>query len=112
AALAHAAASGADVLVLVPVDLPGLTPADVAAVLAAAVDDPAAAAVRATDRGRGGHPVLLGRGHWTAAHAAVRGDTGLREFLAGLEVRAVPRAGATADADSPGQLPAGTRPPA
>jgi len=110
AALQHAAAGTADVLVLVPVDLPGLGAADVAAVLAAAAADPSSAAVRATDDGRAGHPVALGRRHWAAARAAVRGDAGLREFLADLGVVAVPRPGAGADVDDPADLPPGTRP--
>jgi len=116
-ALEHAATGRADVLVLVPVDLPRLGAADVAAVLAAAADDPAGAAVRATDGGRPGHPVVLGRRHWSAALAAVGGegvcgDAGLREFLVGLDVVAVPRPGAGADADAPADLPPGTRPAA
>ncbi|NIZ90776.1 nucleotidyltransferase family protein [Kineococcus rubinsiae] len=108
AALEHAAAGGADVLVLVPVDLPGLSADDVAAVLAAAAAAPEPAAVRATDGGRPGHPVALGRGHWAAALAATGGDTGLRAFLDGVGVREVPRAGAVADVDSPAGLPPGT----
>jgi len=109
-ALQHAADGPADVLVLVPVDLPHLGADDVAAVLAAAAADPVSAAVRATDGGHAGHPVALGRRHWAAATAAVRGDAGLREFLVGLDVVAVPRPGAVADADDPAHLPPGTRP--
>jgi molybdenum cofactor cytidylyltransferase/nicotine blue oxidoreductase len=37
----------------------------------------------ATYDGRRGHPVLLGREHWTAVAAAAKGDVGARAYLAG-----------------------------
>ncbi len=37
----------------------------------------------ATYDGRRGHPVLLGRQHWTAIAATVTGDAGARVYLAG-----------------------------
>jgi CTP:molybdopterin cytidylyltransferase MocA len=44
---------------------------------------------RATYAGRPGHPVLLGRDHWTAVAAGARGDAGARGYLAEREVLAV-----------------------
>lgn len=65
------------------VDLPDVT-AEVAGRVVAAADPCAlsAAAVRATYRGRPGHPVLLGRDHWRPLVAELTGDTGARDYLA------------------------------
>lgn len=77
---------------IVPVDLPGLTAAAIARVLAAAADGPAPgsdALVAAAYEGERGHPVLLGAGHWAGARAAAHGDAGAREYLRGRAVRLV-----------------------
>jgi CTP:molybdopterin cytidylyltransferase MocA len=65
------------------VDLPDVG-AEVITRLVAACDGPDALA-RAVYGGRPGHPVLLGRTHWPAIVAALHGDAGAREWLAGRE---------------------------
>jgi CTP:molybdopterin cytidylyltransferase MocA len=62
------------------VDLPDVTAAVVARVLAAG-DGPAALA-RATYDGVAGHPVLIGRDHWAAIGEVATGDEGARRYLA------------------------------
>jgi len=61
------------------VDVPGLTPAAVARLTALATGPDALA--RAAYAGRPGHPVLLGRAHWSAAAAAATGDRGAGPYL-------------------------------
>jgi CTP:molybdopterin cytidylyltransferase MocA len=102
---AGVAALGPDVgwaLVLLA-DMPFLTVAAVEAVLAARGDD--VDAVRATYDGRPGHPVLLGRAV-LAAVPGLRGDTGARELLSQVRVRAVEAAALAdpTDIDTPDQL--------
>ena len=79
-------APDAEAAVVHLVDLP-----DVGADVVARVASYAAPAVlaRAVYSGRPGHPVLLGRDHWTGVLAAARGDAGARDYLAAREVRAV-----------------------
>lgn len=66
------------------VDLPGLTAAAVAR-LAGCTEDLAVA----TYRGERGHPVLLGRAHWSGAAESATGDQGARQYLATRQVRLV-----------------------
>ncbi|HET8661914.1 MAG TPA: nucleotidyltransferase family protein [Micromonosporaceae bacterium] len=68
-----------DAAAILLVDTPGVTPAAVGRV--AALSAPQALAV-ATYDGRRGHPVLLGRGHWSGVCALARGDEGARTYLA------------------------------
>lgn len=77
----------AEVALVSLVDLPDLTP-DVVRRVAAAVDGPATLA-RAAYAGRPGHPVLLGRDHWSEISASAAGDAGAREYLAAHHVRLV-----------------------
>jgi nicotine blue oxidoreductase len=65
------------------VDLPDVTSAVMARVLAAA--DGAAALVRASYGGVPGHPVVLGRDHWAGVRAVATGDRGARDYLAATE---------------------------
>lgn len=65
-------------VVILLVDLPGVTSAAVARLATAAHPDTVA---RATYHGRPGHPVLIGRAHWPAVVAGARGDTGARDYL-------------------------------
>ncbi|WP_395245971.1 NTP transferase domain-containing protein [Agromyces sp. MMS24-K17] len=81
AGLRAAATTTADAALLTLVDLPGLPPAAGARVVAAAGPDLAGAAARAVYDGRPGHPVLIGRDHWTEAAAAVHGDAGAGAWL-------------------------------
>jgi CTP:molybdopterin cytidylyltransferase MocA len=69
------------------VDLPDLVP-DVVGRVVAAADGPAALARAAYD-GRPGHPVLLGRDHWSGVTATAVGDEGARPYLATREVTLV-----------------------
>ena len=63
------------------VDTPGITPEAVRRVLAGSGDHPADALVVATYHGQRGHPVLLGRDHWTGAADLADGDIGARPYL-------------------------------
>ena len=88
AGLAAVSLGGAQALVVLPVDQPGVSPAAVRRVMAAGSGTDvrvagglAAAVVVATYAGRGGHPVLLGAEHWDAAAALAVGDVGARVFL-------------------------------
>lgn len=67
-----------EAVVVVPVDVPGLTAAAVRRVTQKAGDD---ALVRATYDGTPGHPVVIGRAHWTGVIASARGDEGARAYL-------------------------------
>jgi CTP:molybdopterin cytidylyltransferase MocA len=44
---------------------------------------------RASYDGVAGHPVLLGRGHWSGVLAVATGDRGARDYLRGRDVRLV-----------------------
>lgn len=62
----------------------------------------------ATYDGERGHPVLLGREHWTAIATAAKGDVGARAYLAGrTDVTEVDCSGTgdPADVDVPEALP-------
>ncbi|WP_344875531.1 nucleotidyltransferase family protein [Allokutzneria multivorans] len=67
----------AAVLVL-PVDMPGVTPAAVRRVASLASPGVLAAA---SYSGQRGHPVLLGRAHWAAVATSATGDQGARDYL-------------------------------
>ncbi|GAA3088548.1 nucleotidyltransferase family protein [Kribbella aluminosa] len=71
-------AGSVDAVVVVPVDVPGLT---VAAVERVAAGAGPAALVRATYGGMPGHPVVIGRAHWGGVIASARGDEGARAYL-------------------------------
>ncbi|MEZ0491615.1 NTP transferase domain-containing protein [Kineococcus sp. TBRC 1896] len=101
-ALADPAVRAADAVLLLLVDLPHV---DLAGVRTVLMHAHAGALVRAVDRGRPGHPVLLGREHLDTAAAACAGGSGLRGFLAGAEVLEVPVGGSADDVDVPGDLP-------
>ncbi|TXR52275.1 DUF4031 domain-containing protein [Quadrisphaera setariae] len=90
AALAAAEPPVAAALVAL-VDTPGLRP-DVVRRVLGAVPTPRptpSALARATYGGRPGHPVLLGRAHWSAAAAAARGDRGAGPYLRDAGARLV-----------------------
>jgi molybdenum cofactor cytidylyltransferase len=80
-----AALAGADAVVVVLGDQPGITPAAVAAIVAAAGDEDA---VRAVYDGKPDHPVLLRRPLLDRA-GELRGDTGFRDLLESASVREV-----------------------
>ncbi|MFG1907884.1 NTP transferase domain-containing protein [Kribbella sp. NPDC048928] len=97
-------------VVVVPVDVPGLTEGAVVRVMREAG---AEALVRATYEGKPGHPVLIGRAHWAGVIASAHGDEGartyLREHRAG-KVECGDIANGT-DADTVEDLPPGHTPP-
>jgi CTP:molybdopterin cytidylyltransferase MocA len=73
--------TGADVACVLLVDLPDVGADVVAAVLGAAGEAPTALA-RAAYQGVPGHPVVIGRDHWTAIANDATGDRGARDYLA------------------------------
>ena len=77
------AASGlpADAVLVTPVDTPGATADAAARVIERAGRPLSTALARAVYEGRPGHPVLIGRDHWTALAASVSGDTGAGAYL-------------------------------
>ena len=85
AGLSSLAGSTDDGAVVSLVDLPDLVPAVVARVIAAAGPGPTALA-RASYDGTPGHPVLLGRDHWTGVVDTAVGDQGARAYLAARDV--------------------------
>jgi CTP:molybdopterin cytidylyltransferase MocA len=78
AGLAALAGSPATAAVVLLVDMPGVTPAAVRRVVAIA--GPGVLAIGGY-RDRRGHPVLLGRDHWSGVAAAATGDRGARDYL-------------------------------
>jgi CTP:molybdopterin cytidylyltransferase MocA len=68
------------------------------------------ALVRATFSGRPGHPVLLGRDHWSRLVETLSGDTGAQEYLAGRNVLQVSCEDLATgrDVDRPEDLPRGS----
>lgn len=80
-------ASDADAALVSLVDLPDVSDEVVARLLEAPVSRDSLA--RATYRGRVGHPVLLGRAHWSGVVSSATGDVGARDFLEAHEVRIV-----------------------
>ena len=84
--LAVHADPAADAVLLSLVDLPDVSADVVRRVLAGAGPDTLA---RASYDGRPGHPVVLGRDHWTAIAGSAVGDEGAKPYLAAREVRLV-----------------------
>ena len=78
AGLAALAGTPAVAVVVLLVDMPGVTPEAVRRL--AALGGPGALAMGGYD-GRRGHPVLLGRDHWAGVAAAATGDKGARDYL-------------------------------
>lgn len=78
AGLVSAASGSASAVVVLPVDTPDAPPSAVARLVRRAAPDTLAFA--AYD-GSPGHPVLIGREHWSAVTASVRGDVGARPYL-------------------------------
>ncbi|RBY92761.1 NTP transferase domain-containing protein [Blastococcus sp. TF02A-30] len=85
-----------DAALITLVDMPGMTPAALAAVAAHAA--PGALAV-ATYDGVRSHPVLLGREHWAGVIGSATGDEGARRYLAEHEVTEVDCTGLADPAD-------------
>lgn len=66
---------------VVTVDAPALPPSAIDRVLGAEPITPSSLR-RAVYRGRPGHPVLIGRDHWSRVRDAVQGDSGAGAYLA------------------------------
>lgn len=101
-----ALAPHADAIVVTLGDQPRISSAAIArvAAVAAGADEGAAPAARATYDGRPGHPILLRRALFPAI-AGLRGDSGARELLSTVDVRAVEcGTGTPLDVDTPEQL--------
>lgn len=101
-ALTHLPGTGAALVHLV--DLPGVGPEAVARVTAGATHS---SLRRAAYDGVPGHPVLLGRDHWSGVVGTAAGDAGAREYLSGREdVELVECADVAVpdDVDTPAQL--------
>jgi len=98
AGLSALAGSAADAVVVLLVDMPGVTAEAVRRVSTRAEAD--ALAMGGYD-GRRGHPVLLGRNHWAGVAAAATGDRGARDYLRAHadQVRVVPVADVADDSD-------------
>lgn len=94
----------ADAVVVTLVDLPGLT----AAAVRRLVDCPSELAV-ATYAGERGHPVRIGRAHWTDVMRVAQGDEGARRMLRGRDDVVTVEVGDVAagyDIDVPADTPA------
>jgi nicotine blue oxidoreductase len=103
AVLPDVTGSGAAVVHLV--DLPGVTPAAVARLLAGGTGPDVLR--RAAYGGRPAHPVLLGRGHWAAVAEGAEGDAGARAYLRGnpaVELVECADVADPDDVDTPGSL--------
>lgn len=96
-----------DDVIVVPVDMPGLTVEVVRRVANGGSD-----LTRAVYDGKPGHPVLLGRNHWDAIIASARGDEGARGYLKQHAVSQIECSDLAdgADVDTLEQLPDGHRP--
>lgn len=78
--------AGVGSALVLPVDMPGVTPAAARRVMAHA---DSTALVAASYDGVRGHPVLLGREHWPGVLDTASGDSGAREYLRSHSVLAV-----------------------
>ncbi|MEU4287701.1 nucleotidyltransferase family protein [Kribbella sp. NPDC026596] len=101
-----AGVAGADAVLVVPVDVPGLT---IEAVRRVAADDSGLA--RAVYDGLPGHPVLLAKQHWDGVIATAEGDAGARVYLREHPVVEIECGDVAegADVDAVDQLPDGHR---
>jgi CTP:molybdopterin cytidylyltransferase MocA len=81
AGLAHLEVADDDLALVTLVDLPDVTARVMSRVLGDAVGDGRAALARAAYDGVPGHPVVIGRDHWSAVRTTARGDRGARDHL-------------------------------
>jgi CTP:molybdopterin cytidylyltransferase MocA len=96
AGLAAAAPLTAEALVVLLVDLPGVT----AGMVRTLITDADRNTLRQAEFGGGpGHPVLLGRDHWVGVAAAAHGDSGARQYLREHRADRVPLGSAADGAD-------------
>ena len=81
AGLGAASALSAEAVLITPVDTPGATADAAARVIDRARRPLSRALARAVYDGRPGHPVLIGRDHWTALAETLTGDSGAGAYL-------------------------------
>jgi CTP:molybdopterin cytidylyltransferase MocA len=81
AGIAHLEDAHDDLALVTLVDLPDVTARVMSRVLGDAVGDGRAALARAAYDGVPGHPVVIGRDHWSAVRTTARGDRGARDHL-------------------------------
>jgi CTP:molybdopterin cytidylyltransferase MocA len=79
-------AGGIDAALVTLVDMPGMTPEALRELAAQAAPDALAVA---TYDGVRGHPVLIGREHWSGVIETLTGDEGARRYLAAHDVTEV-----------------------
>ena len=108
AGLTAAGGDGTEAVLVLPVDVPGLTAAVVRRIAGVAGRT---ALVRAVYGGTPGHPVAIGRDHWEGVIASARGDEGARRYLKRHRVVEIECSDLAdgADVDTVGQLPDGHR---
>jgi len=96
--------SGADAVVVMLVDTPGVTSEVVCRLIAKGAGPQALG--RATYHGSLSHPVLIGRDHWAGVIAMARGDRGARDYLRAHEVALIECSdlGSGEDIDTPAAL--------
>ncbi|MGK5678172.1 nucleotidyltransferase family protein [Actinoplanes sp. URMC 104] len=87
AGLAALEATPAGAVVVLLVDMPGVTAEAVRRVVSYAQES---ALVMGGYGDRRGHPVVLGRAHWAGVRAVATGDSGARAYLRTHAVRVVP----------------------
>lgn len=73
--------------VILPVDVPGVTPAAIARLREQAGPSTLA---RAGFHGVPGHPVVIGRAHWPGVIESAIGDVGARDYLKAHQVTTIP----------------------
>ncbi|MER7277702.1 nucleotidyltransferase family protein [Dactylosporangium sp. NPDC000244] len=78
--LAALAETDVEAVMVLLVDTPGIGPDAVARMLAEAPSGPGAL-LTATYKGKRGHPVILGRGHWPGVTTLATADVGARAYL-------------------------------
>ncbi|MDX2376316.1 NTP transferase domain-containing protein [Microbacterium sp. LRZ72] len=89
AGLSAFARTGADLLVITPVDTPDAPAAAVTRVREAVRDAGETALAQAVYRGRPGHPVIVGRSHVDALVRVLEGDRGARDYLSAHGARQI-----------------------
>lgn len=96
--------SAADAVLVLLVDTPDVSAAVVRRVLGSATGDRTMELARAAYRGVPGHPVLVGRAHWSSVADLAVGDRGARDYLATHAARLVECGDLASggDVDSPG----------
>lgn len=106
AGLSALSSSNAGVALVTLVDLPDVGDDVVRRLLASAGPVGADTLARAAYGGRPGHPVLLGRHHWSGVARTASGDRGARDYLAAHDVRTVECGDLASgrDLDRPGDL--------